>query len=120
MRGATLVLGASEKPHRYANMAVRRLVERGHPVIAVGRRPGRIGGTEIRTAVPEGAVVDTVTLYLSPANQAPWRDALLGLRPRRVIFNPGTENPALARALEAAGCEVLEACTLVMLAAGTY
>jgi len=120
MAKTTLVLGASEKPERYANMAVRRLVAHGHPVIAVGRRAGRIGETAIVTRIPENTEVDTVTMYLSAANQQPWRDALIALRPKRVIFNPGAENPVLARELDAMGCEPIEACTLVMLAAGTY
>lgn len=120
MAKTTLVLGASVKPDRYANMAVRRLVAHGHPVIAIGRRAGHIDETVIVTSIPEHVEIDTVTMYLSAANQLPWREALIALRPKRVIFNPGAENPALARELEAMGCEPIEACTLVMLAAGTY
>ncbi|HRD53830.1 MAG TPA: CoA-binding protein [Flavobacteriales bacterium] len=120
MASTTLVLGASEKQDRYSNMAVRRLLAHGHPVIAVGRRAGRIAEAEIVTTLPEHASFDTVTLYLSAANQAAWREALLRLRPRRVIFNPGAENPSFQRELEQAGCEVLEACTLVMLSTGSY
>ena len=120
MTKTTLVLGASEKPDRYANMAVRRLVAHGHPVIAVGRRAGRIGDTEIHTSLPANAGIDTVTMYLSAPNQQVWHEALIALRPKRVIFNPGAENPALAQDLQAIGCETTEACTLVMLATGTY
>jgi len=116
----TIVLGASEKPHRYANMAVRRLVAQGIPVVAIGRRAGRIGGTEIHTELPNGTVAHTVTIYLSQENQAVWQELLLSLQPQRVIFNPGAENPAFAVQLRAAGVEVVEACTLVMLATGGY
>lgn len=120
MSRATLVLGASSKPERYAHAAVLRLVAQGHAVVAIGRSPGSIGAVPIVTALPPGALIDTVTVYLSPTHQADWEDALLALRPRRVIFNPGAENPAFAEALRAKGVEVLEACTLVMLATGQY
>lgn len=120
MTGSTLVLGASEKPTRYSNLAVRRLREHGVPVVAIGRRAGRIGDVEIQTDIPDGVAIDTVTLYLSEQNQQPWTEALIRLQPRRVIFNPGTANPALAKALAREGVEVEEACTLVMLATGQH
>lgn len=120
MEGVTLVLGASERPDRYANMAVRRLRAHGHAVLAVGRRPGRIGEVPIVTDIPDGARPSTVSLYLSPANQAPWRARILALRPERVIFNPGTEDSGFEAELAAAGITPIEGCTLVMLAAGTY
>ncbi|MBK9174829.1 MAG: CoA-binding protein [Flavobacteriales bacterium] len=120
MTGSTLVLGASEKPTRYSNLAVRRLREHGVPVVAIGRRAGRIGDVEILTDLPDGGAIDTVTLYLSVVNQQPWIEPLIKLRPRRVIFNPGTANPAFAKALVGEGVEVEEACTLVMLATGQY
>ena len=113
-------MGASEKPQRYSNMAVRRLVAQGLPVLAVGRRAGHIASTPIHTELPAGTEAHTVTLYLSPANQAEWKARLLALKPERVIFNPGAENPAFAAALREAGIEVVEACTLVMLATGGY
>lgn len=115
-----MVLGASEHAWRYSNLAVRRLVEQGHPVIAIGRRSGAIGEVPILTQIPAGVEADTVTLYLSPPHQAGWMAAIIDLRPRRVIFNPGTENNALAARLREAGVETLEACTLVLLATGTY
>ncbi len=116
----TVVLGASENPQRYAHMAVRRLVEHGHDVLAVGRRAGRIGDVPIRTDLPDHVAVDTVTVYLSPSNQESWRSALIALRPRRVIFNPGAENPSLALELRSHGVRTEEACTLVLLSTGAY
>lgn len=116
----TLVLGASPDPARYAYLAVARLAAHGHAVIAVGRRSGVVAGVPVLAAVPEGSDVDTVTLYLSPANQRAWHDAIIALRPRRVIFNPGAEDAAFARRLGAHGIEAVEGCTLVMLSAGTY
>ena len=120
MNGTTIVLGASEKPQRYSNMAVRRLAALGLPVHAVGSRAGLIASTPIHTELPAGTEAHTVTLYLSPANQADWEARLLALKPKRVIFNPGAENPAFAAALREAGIEVVAACTLVMLATGGY
>jgi len=116
----TLVLGASPKPHRFAHMAVRRLLAHGHAVVAVGRREGRIEEQPIHTDLPAGLRVDTVTVYLNEANQAVWEERLLALVPRRIVFNPGAENRRLAQQLREAGTEVVEGCTLVMLAIGTY
>lgn len=120
MSQRTLVLGASLKPHRYSNLAVRRLAAHGHAVLAVGRREGTIAGIPVRTVVPEGSDIHTVTLYLNPDNQKPWHAVILGLHPKRVIFNPGAENDGFASLLARQGVEVVEGCTLVMLSAGTY
>ena len=120
MEELTIVLGASEKPDRYANMAARRLMAYGHAVMCIGRRPGRIGDLPIHTEIPAGTRAHTVTLYLSAANQSAWRERLLALKPQRVIFNPGAENPEFARELESAGTETVDACTLVLLATGEY
>ncbi|MDB6132614.1 MAG: CoA-binding protein [Verrucomicrobiales bacterium] len=116
----TLVLGSSTNPSRYSHLAVRKLVQYGHEVIAVGRKPGQILSVEIQTGMPPAEGVDTVTLYLNPVNQCPFHDYILGLKPRRIIFNPGTENPELKSLAEAAGIETLAACTLVMLSTGIY
>ncbi len=116
----TLVLGASLKEDRYSNRAVRHLSAYGHPVIAVGLREGMIGDVPIVTRIPENASIGTVTLYLNAHNQEVWRARLLALKPARIIFNPGAENPALAKDAQALGIEVLEACTLVMLSTGQY
>ena len=116
----TLVLGASENPERYSNLALRRLRSKGHPVVAVGRKPGRVEDVEIQTAPGDWQDIDTVTLYLNPANQKPYYDYLLRLKPRRIIFNPGAENPELAARAQESGIEPVMACTLVMLGTGQY
>ena len=117
----TLVLGASPNPARYAHLATKRLLRHGHDVVLVGARDGEIDGHPIRTAPYHGDDVDTVTLYLGAARQAPYYAYLVEeLRPRRIIFNPGTENPELEARARAAGIETARACTLVMLGAGTY
>ncbi len=116
----TLVLGASPKADRFSNKAVRKLMAARHPVIAVGRRADVIGNEPIRTEIPEGARVHTVTLYLNPHNQEVWVERILALKPQRIIFNPGTENDAFEKSATALGIEVVEGCTLVMLASGQY
>jgi predicted CoA-binding protein len=116
----TVVLGASDNPSRYSFLAVERLREKGHPVVAVGKREGKINDMLILTGEPLVNDVDTVTLYLNPVLQVAAYDYILGLKPRRVIFNPGTENDELEEILRSKGIEPIEACTLVMLAAGMY
>jgi predicted CoA-binding protein len=116
----TLVLGASAKQERYSNLCVRRLLQHGHPVLAVGRRSGEIGTVPIITDIPAGSPIDTVTMYMNADNQRIWEERLLALRPRRIIFNPGAENPKFARRAQAQGVEVIDACTLVMLSTGEY
>ncbi len=116
----TLVLGASPRPDRYAYMAVERLLGANIPVVAVGNSTGRIHEVEITKEIPEGRAIHTVTLYLGPFNQEPWLDRILALRPTRIIFNPGTENPPFQARARAQGIEVVIGCTLVMISVGTY
>jgi predicted CoA-binding protein len=116
----TLVLGASSNPERYSYLAVRRLRNAGHPVSAIGRKAATLGDVEI--SVDRGAIddLDTVTLYLNPVNQKEYYDYILSLHPRRIIFNPGAENPELEALAFANGIEPVEACTLVLLSTGQY
>lgn len=116
----TLVAGASPNPQRYAYLAAERLLKHRHEVVLVGLRKGEINGLSIQTDYPAVAEVDTVTLYVGPAHQAVWMDYILGLHPKRIIFNPGTENPMFEKRARERGIETIEACTLVMLATGTY
>lgn len=117
----TLVLGASPNPARYAYAAVEQLAVHGHEVIPIGQRKGEIAGLPIINEPPAVEGVDTITLYLSPENQRPYYDYILHeIRPKRLIFNPGTENAELARKAREVGIEVEMACTLVMLAIQAY
>jgi uncharacterized protein len=116
----TVVIGASDHPSRYSYLAVHRLVGRGYPVVAIGAHSGRVAGVDILTAHPPETGVDTVTLYINPGRQPAYYDYILSLHPRRVIFNPGTENDAFAELLQDNGIEAKEACTLVMLSTGLY
>ncbi len=116
----TLVMGASENPDRYSNKAIHRLQAHHIPVVAVGKHTGVVNGVAIHTDIPQTEQIDTVTLYLNPQNQAAWIQQLIDLKPRRIIFNPGTENPAFAQLAEQAGIETENACTLVLLATGGF
>ena len=116
----TLIIGASENPDRYAYRAALSLLRHGHAIELLGLRNGTIIDHPIQTGQPILPDIDTVTLYVGPRHQAQYADYLKQLHPRRVIFNPGAENPALATELQAAGIEPIEACTLVMLSVGTY
>lgn len=116
----TLVLGASENPSRYSFLAINRLLQHKHPVVAIGKRAGKVQDVEIITEHPEMTDIDTVTLYLNPTNQKPYYDYIISLHPKRIIFNPGTENPELEKIAKEKGIEPIEACTLVMLGTGQY
>jgi len=111
----TLVIGASVKPERFSNQAIRLLRKNGYPVEAIGLRSGLVNDVEFKTGFPDLQDVHTVTMYVGPARQPQYYDYLLNLKPKRVIFNPGTENDAFMEMLESMGAEVVANCTLVML-----
>lgn len=116
----TLVLGASSNPDRYSFLAVNKLVKNNHPVVAIGKRKGKVGETEIETEQKPIADIDTITLYLNPQNQKPYYDYILSLKPKRIIFNPGTENPELYELAKKNNIPIMEACTLVLLSTNQY
>lgn len=116
----TLVMGASPNPSRYSFLAVRLLNQHHIETIAFGLKSGDINGIVITKLLPQENNIDTVTLYLNPTNQIPYVDYIIKLKPRRVIFNPGTENHNFAKALSENGIIPIEACTLVMLNTGQY
>ena len=116
----TLILGATTNPARYGYIATSRLNQYGHEVVPVGIREGDIEGIDILLGQPSVEGIDTITLYLNPKRQEAYYDYILGLNPKRIIFNPGTENPELVRLAREKGIEVEIACTLVMLSVGNY
>ena len=116
----TMVIGATTNPSRYAFIAANRLVEHGHEIVPIGIKKGELAGKKIINEKPAIEAINTVTLYVGPNNQEEYFDYVVGLNPKRVIFNPGTENQEFEKLLEKKNIEVVEACTLVMLAAGTY
>lgn len=115
-----VVLGASPNMHRYSNQAVHRLLRYGFDVIPIGIRKGRIENLEIITQAGSLSGIDTVTLYLSEENQKAYYDKIFDWNPRRLIFNPGAENYELAEMAASRGIEVLNECTLVMLATDEF
>jgi hypothetical protein len=116
----TLVLGASTHDTRYSWMACQMLQDYHIEVHCVGKQAGLCAGIPIHKSMPEGLQVHAVTLYLNPDNQKSWYDAILSLKPQRVIFNPGTENSAFESMLQKEGIETLRACTLVMMRTQQY
>src|SRR5690606_13844922 len=116
----TLVLGASPNPSRYSYLAVKRLNAHNHPIVAIGKRKGQIGDTTITNEKVPHTDIDTVTLYLNPTNQKEYYDYLMSLNPKRIIFNPGTENEELEKMAREKGIQHIEACTLVMLSTNQY
>jgi uncharacterized protein len=116
-----VILGASNKPDRYSYKAQKMLQQHGHEVITVHPALTEVEGVAV---VPSLAAVsgqvDTLTLYVNPAISGAAADDIVALKPGRVIFNPGTENPALADRLADAGIPSQEACTLVLLKTGQY
>ena|SRR5690606_29109148 len=120
MKKKTLVLGASANPSRYSYLAINRLVNAGHPVEAIGLKEETVAGVTIRKDRPQFTDIDTVTLYLNPSRQKEYYDYIISLSPKRVIFNPGTENLEFYRSLHEHDIEVEVACTLVLLSIGQY
>jgi uncharacterized protein len=116
----TLVLGASTDATRYSNIATLRLLAQGHDVLPVGIKTGTINGLDILQGAPTVENIDTITLYINPTHQVAYYDYILNLHPKRVIFNPGTENAEFAALLHQQAIEVEIACTLVLLATGEY
>ncbi|MTI22053.1 CoA-binding protein [Fulvivirga sp. RKSG066] len=118
----TAIIGATTNPARYAYFAAELLKEHGHEIVPIGIKKGEVAGENIldMRQKPHVEGIDTITLYLGPQNQPEWYDYLLSLKPKRIIFNPGTENRELAEKAEQNNIETLEACTLVMLRVGNY
>ena len=116
----TLVLGASSNPSRYSYLAINRLRQHGHPVVAIGRREGTVSDVAvIKDKIPvEG--IDTITLYLNSMHQQEYYEYILSLHPKRIIFNPGAENEELEELAHKNGIQTMEACTLVLLGTHQY
>jgi uncharacterized protein len=122
MNKKTVIIGATTNPSRYAYMAAEMLISYKHEIVPIGIKKGEINGQVIFdiNQKPKVEAVDTVTLYIGPQNQPEHYDYLLSLKPKRFIFNPGTENPEFEKLVEESGAEAIEACTLVMLRTNQY
>lgn len=116
----TLIIGASTDPSRYSYLAANRLLNHKHEIELLGRNVGEIAGNQIHTEKENFENIDTVTMYISPKHQSEYYEYVANLKPRRVIFNPGTENQVFEDFLKEKEIEPIEACTLVMLATGQY
>lgn len=120
MSKKTVVIGASDNPERYSYKATIALQRRNHEVIPIGLKDGEINGINIIVGKVDIFNVDTITLYVGAKNQPFWYEYIIGLKPKRVIFNPGTENSEFEELLQQNNIETIEACTLVMLSIGNY
>lgn len=116
----TLVLGASTHPSRYSFIAINDLLENGHEVVAVGKDDGEVNGVKIIHDFPKDENIDTITMYLNPIRQKDYYEKIIGIKPRRIIFNPGAENPELEKLARRNGIQTENACTLVLLSSGQY
>lgn len=116
----TLIIGASTNPERYAFKAAERLTNAGHPIVPFGIKKGEVFGQTIINKWEAFKEIDTVTMYIGPKNQDGYFEKLKSIQPKRVIFNPGTENQVLQEQLAAEGILVEEACTLVLLSLNDY
>jgi len=116
----TLIIGASTNPGRYSYLAINKLVAHQHPVVAIGRKSGVVAGVAIETEKKPIDNVDTITLYINETHQKEYYDYILSLHPKRLIFNPGTENDELFELAKKNGIQPQEACTLVLLSIGQY
>ena len=116
----TLIIGATPNPSRYAYKAAHKLVQYGHPIVNVGVKKGEVANHPIEKPEQIHDDIDTVTLYVNPTNQKDLYDYILATKPKRIIFNPGTENREFAKKAEEQGIETMEACTLVLLSINQY
>ncbi len=116
----TLILGATPNAGRYAYAAANRLTQSGYSIVNVGLKSGEVAGIPIEKPEEIHSDIDTITLYVGPQNQPPLYDYILATHPKRIIFNPGTENAELRRMANERGIETEYACTLVMLSIGEY
>ena len=116
----TIVIGASPNSSRYSYKAVNKLIDFGHNAIPLGVKKGFINDVAIINDKPKIENIDTVTIYIGVKNQEEWIDYVLNLNPKRIIFNPGTENPAFIKKAEEKNIEVLQTCTLILLDSGNF
>jgi len=116
----TLVIGASIKPERFSYKAIKLLRKYEHPVEAIGVKEGELEGVQIQKSKTIFTDIHTVTMYVGPNNQPEFYTYIIELKPKRIIFNPGTENPEFEEMAKNAGIEIVEDCTLVMLNSGTF
>ena len=120
MNKKTLILGATPNVGRYAYLAANSLTKKGHPIVNVGLKPGEVAGVPIEKPEAIHTDIDTITLYVGPQNQPPLYDYILQTHPKRIIFNPGTENTELRKMANEKGIQTEYACTLVLLSIGQY
>ncbi len=116
----TLIIGATPNADRYAYRAAHMLTSKGHQIVNIGIKQGEVAGVKIEKPGTPYQDIDTITLYIGTAHQTEYEEYILQTKPKRVIFNPGTENYQFEKRLDQHGIEPVEACTLVLLSIGQY
>ena len=116
----TLVLGATTNPERYSYLAVQKLRDKGHDVVAIGKHTGKVKDVEVVSEEKPIENLDTVTLYLNANNQKPFYNYIFSQNPKRIIFNPGAENEELESLAKEKDILTQQACTLVLLSTNQY
>ena len=120
LKKTTLVIGASLNESRYSNKVIKKLVDLKFRVFAIGKKTGEAHGIKIHNTISSKIKIDTVSIYINSSLQKLYIDFIINLSPKRVIFNPGTENPEFYKILDENSIEYLEACTLVLLSTNQY
>ena len=120
MNKKTLVLGASLKSDKYSNFVIHKLVNHNIETVAFSLKEGVVAGVNIVSDMLAFKDIHTVTLYLNPKNQKSYYNYIVSLKPERVIFNPGTENPEFYKILKESDIKFEVACTLVLLSTNQY
>ena len=116
----TLVIGASANPQRYSFLAINKLLDHNHEVEAIGLKNDTVASVKIQTGFPKLESIHTVTMYVNPTHQKEYYDYIIGLKPQRIIFNPGTENPEFYDILKQNNIAYEAACTLVLLSINQF
>jgi predicted CoA-binding protein len=116
----TLIIGATPNSDRYAYKAAHMLTAKGHPIVNIGIKQGEVAGIKIEKSATPHKDIDTITLYIGADLQTNYYDYILQTKPKRVIFNPGTENSAFKKMLDLNNIYNIQACTLVLLSTGQY
>ena len=121
MTKTVAILGASSNPDRFSYRAFKMLQQHGHKPILISPKMNELEGLPVLAELSQiQSSIDTLTMYVGPEKSKSLEDQILKLKPQRVIFNPGSENPDLQKKLAEAGIQVLEACTLVLLKAHQF
>ncbi|MGM0612939.1 MAG: CoA-binding protein [Bacteroidota bacterium] len=116
----TIVLGVSPDPKKRAHRVCKKLMEKGHTIVPLGIREGKVNNIPIITNTNNPQKAHTIVIFLRASRQKAWLSYILASNPKRIIFNPGSENPELVEIAKEREIDVLYGCTLLMLSSNRY